>query len=222
MIEAVIFDIDGTLLDSVDLHAEAWQEALKHFGHDIQFERVRHEIGKGADQLLPALLPNDQLQVRGKKIEKFRSELFKSKYLPLVRPFPMVRELLERIRADGKRIALASSAKGDEIAKYKKIADIDGLVDVETSSDDAEKSKPHPDIFEATLGKLGGIDPATVIVIGDTPHDAAAAAKAGLRTIGVLCGGFPEEELRAAGCVAIYRDPADLLAGYDGSLLGSV
>lgn len=221
MVEAVIFDIDGTLIDSVDLHAKSWQETLQHFGYEHRFERVRREIGKGGDQLMPALLPKEVVELRGQEIEKYRSELFKRKYLSQVRPFPGVRELFERIKADGKKIALASSAKADELATYKKIANIDGLTDVETSSDDAEKSKPHPDIFQAAMEKLGFPSSANVIVIGDTPHDAAAASKAKLRTIGVLCGGFPEDELRAAGCFAIYRDPADLLTGYAQSPLST-
>ena len=219
MICAIIFDIDGTLVDSVDLHAKAWQEALEHFGHDLGFQQVRHEIGKGGDQLLPDLLHPRVVDSQGEEIKKYRTELFKRKYLSQVRPLPSVRELFERIRADGKKIALASSAKSDEIQTYKKLAHIEGLVDVETSADDAEQSKPHPDIFDVTLERLGGIDPAGVLVIGDTPHDALAASKARLLTVGVLCGGFPEEELRAAGCIAIYRDPASLLAGYDRSPL---
>jgi HAD superfamily hydrolase (TIGR01549 family) len=214
MIEAVIFDIDGTLVDSVDLHARAWHEALQHFGHVFPYQQVRHEIGKGGDQLLPDLLPPTVVNTQGEEIKQYRSELFKREYLSEVRAFPKVRELFERIRADGKMVALASSATSDEIEIYKKIANIEGLVDVEASADDAEKSKPHPDIFDATLERLGGINPAGVIVVGDTPHDALAASKARLLTIGVLCGGFPENELREAGCIAIYRDPAALLAGY--------
>jgi HAD superfamily hydrolase (TIGR01509 family) len=219
VIKAVIFDIDGTLVDSVDLHAQAWQFALRQFNYDFPFERVRRQIGKGGDQLLPALLPADVVERQGKEIEKYRSELFKREFLPRVRAFPAVRDLFERLRADGKRIALASSAKGDELETYKKIAGIGDLLEAETSSDDAEKSKPHPDIFEAALGRLGQVSPERMVVIGDTPYDAEAAAKAGLRTIGVLCGGFPEADLRAAGCIAIYRDPADLLARYDTSPL---
>jgi HAD superfamily hydrolase (TIGR01549 family) len=219
MIEAIIFDIDGTLVDSVDLHAKAWQEALQYFGHDFPFQQVRHEIGKGGDQLLPDLLPPKVVSSQGEEIKKYRGDLFKQKYLPEVMAFPNVRELFERVRADGKKIALASSAKSDEIAIYKKIANIEDLVDVDASADDAAKSKPHPDIFDATLEKLGGIDPASVLVVGDTPYDAVAASKARLLTIGVLCGGFPEAELLAAGCIAIYRDPTDLLAGYDNSPL---
>ena len=196
MIEAVIFDIDGTLIDSVDLHAEAWQVALGHFGHEHPFARVRHEIGKGGDQLMLALLPHDLVDGRGEEIEKYRADLFKRDYLSRVRPFPGVRELFERIKGEGLRIALGSSAKGDELEIYKGIADIAGICEAETSSDDAERSKPHPDIFEAAIEQLGGVAPADVIVIGDTPYDAQAASKAGLRTIGMLCGGFPEEELR--------------------------
>lgn len=219
MVRAVVFDIDGTLIDSVDLHAGSWREALKHFGHDVPFDKVRAQIGKGGDLLMPALLPDEEVRRRGEEIEAFRKDLFKREYLPRVKPFPGVRDLFERIRADGRRIALASSAKGDELERYKEIAGIPDLLDAETSSDDAEKSKPHPDIFEAALSRLGGIAAAEVVAVGDTPYDAESAGKAGLRTIGVLCGGWPESELRAAGCVAIYRDPADLLRHYDRSPL---
>ena len=126
-----------------------------------------------------------------------------------------MRELLQRIKQNSKRIALASSAKEDEVATYKKIAQIEDLIESETSSDDADKSKPHPDIFQAALSKLPGVTAEKVIVVGDTPYDADAAAKANLRTIGLLCGGWEERELRRAGCIAIYRDPADLLAHYE-------
>jgi HAD superfamily hydrolase (TIGR01509 family) len=130
-----------------------------------------------------------------------------------------VRELFERLRADGRRTALASSAKEDEVKVYKKIADISDLVEEQTSADDAERSKPHPDIFEAALERLGDVRPEEVCVVGDTPYDAQAAGKIGLRTLGLLCGGFPEEDLRAAGCLEIYKDPADLLARYEESLI---
>ena len=168
---------------------------------------------------MAALLPEEEVRRRGKEIEAYRLDLFKREYLPRVKPFPSVRELWERIKADGRRIALASSAKKEELERYKQIAGIDDLVDAETSSDDAEKSKPHPDIFEAALDRLEGIAAEDAIAVGDTPYDAQAAGKAGLRTIGLLCGGWPEEALREAGCIAIYRDPADLLRHYDQSPL---
>ena len=219
MVKAVIFDIDGTLIDSVDLHAEAWQEALRHFGHDLPCGQIRSQIGKGGDLLLLALLPKEEAERRGEEIEKYRLDLFRREYLHRVKAFPKVRELFERIKADGKRIALASSAKGEELANYKRIAGIEDLLDAETSADDAERSKPHPDIFQAALDRLSGIDPAEAIAVGDTPYDAQAAGKAGLCTIGLLCGGWPEQELREAGCTAIYRDPDDLLEQYDRSPL---
>ena len=219
MLKAIIFDIDGTLVDSVDLHARAWQQTFRHFGREVEFERVRHQIGKGGDQLMPVFFSKDELERFGEEMEKYRGELFKRDYLPRVRPFPQVRELFERIRNDGKRLALASSAKKDELKTYKELARITDLVEEETSADDAEKSKPHPDIFEAALAALGDVEADEAIVIGDTPYDAEAAGKIKLRTIGVLCGGFPEAELRAAGCARIYRDPADLLARYDSSPL---
>src|SRR5690349_5774703 len=144
-----LFDVDGTLVDSVDLHARAWQEALQHFGHRVAFEQIRAQIGKGGDQLLPVFLAEDELGRRGEVIEEYRGDLYKRKYLKRVRAFPRVRELFQALLRRGARIALASSAKGGELATYKEIARIDDLVEAETSADDAERSKPHPDIFAA-------------------------------------------------------------------------
>ena len=218
MIKAVIFDVDGTLVDSVAIHAKAWQEAFGAFGHDIPFEELRGQIGKGGDQLLPVFLSKEQIEAQGEKIDGCRAEIIKERFLAKIEAFPQVRALFERLRGDGIRIALASSAKGDELETYKKKADIVGLVEEETSSDDAERSKPHGDIFEAALGRLQGIAPGDAVVIGDTPYDSDAAGRVGLRTIGVRSGGFPDADLRNAGCVAIYDDPADLLARYDAFL----
>jgi HAD superfamily hydrolase (TIGR01509 family) len=211
---AAIFDIDGTLVDSVDQHARAWQEAFHDFGHDIDYAAIRGQIGKGGDQLLPVFLSADEMRAKAEPLEKHRSAIFKQKYLPQVIAFPEVRDLFEQLRADGKRLVLASSAKKDEIAVYKRIADIADLVSIEVAGDDVENSKPHPDIFESALHKLGPFRPAETLAIGDTPFDAQAARKIGLRTIGLLCGGFAESDLRKAGCAAICRDPAALLAQY--------
>lgn len=219
MIKAVIFDIDGTLVDSVDLHARAWQETFRHFGKEIPYEQVRHQIGKGGDQLMPVFFSKEELEDFGDEMEKYRGELFKRDYLPQVRAFAKVRELFQKIKDDGLRLALASSAKQEELEEYKRIANIEDLVEEETSSDDADKSKPHPDIFEAALEHLGDVEAHEAVVVGDTPYDAQAAGKINLRTIGVLCGGFPEAELKAAGCVQIYKDPADLLARYEETII---
>ena len=212
--DAVIFDVDGTLIDSVDLHARAWSDAFAAFGRDVPFGTVRGQIGKGGDQLLPVFLAPDEVETLGKQVEEKRSEIFKSRFLDTLKPFPGVRPLFERLRADGIRIALASSSKADELERYVRIAEIEDLIDEHTTSDDAARSKPHPDIFAASLDRLGNPDPSRVLVVGDTPYDAAAASKLAIRTIGLLCGGFPQADLRREGAIAIFRDPADLLARY--------
>jgi HAD superfamily hydrolase (TIGR01509 family) len=219
LLKAAIFDVDGTLIDSVDVHAQAWVEAFKEFGHEIEFDAVRSQIGKGGDQLMPVFLSKEEVAQKGEALNERRGEILKDRYLSKIKPFPDVRALFQRIKADGTRIVLASSAKGDELQFYKKLANIDGLTDAETSSDDVEKSKPEPDIFRAAMSKLGDVKAHEVVVIGDTPYDAQAAANAGLRTVGVLCGGFSEESLREAGCIAIYDGPLDLLLRYDSSPL---
>lgn len=215
--KAVIFDIDGTLVDSVDLHARAWQETFAHFGHRVSFSEIRAQIGKGGDQLMPVFLSKEEIASRGKAIEQYRSELYKKNYFSRVRPFPKVRELFEQLLDDEWKIALASSAKGDELETYKDLCRINDLVDVETSSDDAEKSKPYPDIFQAAVARLK-VSPQDCVVVGDSPYDAQAATKAGIRSIGFLCGGFSREDLNAAGYLYLYSDAADLLARYHESL----
>lgn len=217
---AVIFDVDGTLIDSVDFHAQAWVDAFADFGHAVSFERVRRQIGKGGDNLMPVFLTPAEIDREGEALEAHRGKLLKDRYLPRFRAFPKARQLVERVLAEGMRVALGSSAKEDELATYKRIAGIEDLIEIETSADDAENSKPSPDIFEAVLAKLGIVARDRVLVVGDTPYDAEAAGKAGLRTIGLRCGGWPTEELRAAGCIAVFDDPADLLTRFEESPLG--
>ncbi|MDQ3130415.1 MAG: HAD family phosphatase [Acidobacteriota bacterium] len=218
LIEAFIFDVDGTLIDSVDYHAEAWVKAFKKFGKGVKFYEARRQVGKGGDQFLPQFLLKKEIKEFGKAIEKERGEIFKREFLPKIKPFPGVRELFEKIKADEKPIVLASSANADEVEVYKKIAQIEDLIEAETSADDAEKSKPEPDIFVAALGKLGKInkklDKKKVVVIGDTVYDAEAAAKINLRTIGVLTGGWTEKELMSAGCSEVYRNILGISVNY--------
>jgi len=213
-VQVIVFDVDGTLLDSVDLHAKAWVDAFADYGHRLQLEDIRGQIGKGGDQLLPAFLTPEEIASRGEELEAHRAKLLKQRYLPLMKPFPKVRELLERVRNDGKKVALASSAKKDELEIYKEILNVEDLIDIETSSDDAEKSKPHADIFQAVLKRLGNAKPGNLLAVGDTAYDAQAAEQAGIRIVGLLSGGWSEKELRKAGCFAVYRDPADLLVRY--------
>ncbi|WP_201751895.1 HAD family hydrolase [Microvirga arsenatis] len=219
MIKAVIFDIDGTLIDTVDLHAEAWVKALAHFGYDIAFQDMRAQIGKGGDQILHGLLPPEAVERQSEEIKDFRASLFKREYLHKARAFPGVRALFERIRAAGQQAVLASSGTADEVERYKEIAGIADLIDGATSSDDAERSKPFPDIFQAALAKLPSVSPEQAVVIGDTPYDAEAARNAGTKSVGVLSGGFAEQALRDAGCMAVYEGPEHLLQHYDSSPL---
>lgn len=215
MAQAVIFDVDGTLVDSNELHAKAWADAFAEFGHKVAVAEARRQIGKGADQLMPVFLSRQELKDHGEALETRRGEIFKQQYLPKVVAFHGVRALMERLTADGLKLALASSAAKDELAAYKTIANIDDLIPTETSSDDAEQSKPHPDIVEAALERLHLAERHDALFVGDTPYDAEAAGRAGLRTIGVTCGGWSPAELRDAGCVAVYANPADLLKNFE-------
>ena len=199
MLRAFIFDIDGTLVDSNELHVDSWDRAFRKFGKHFPREALRAQIGKGSDQYLPEFLTSDEIDRFGKELDEYRSELFRKEYLPKVRPFPKVRELFQRIRDDHKRIVLASSGKKADTEYYVKLLKIDNLIEGYVSGDDAVNSKPASDIFAASLKKLGGISPADAVTVGDTRFDIEAARKTGLTTITFLCGGTSESVLREAG-----------------------
>ena len=218
MLKAALIDIDGTLIDSVDLHALAWQDAFAEFGHEVSFAEIRSQIGKGGDKLIPVFLSRPAQADHGTELDSWRSRHFKAEYLPLVRPFSGVPQLFKRVRREGLKIAIVSSAKKAELDSYLKIAGVTELVDATTSSDDVDESKPAPDAFEAALDKLG-LRADEAIAIGDTPYDAQAAGKATIRTLGVLSGGFAEADLRRSGCTDIYPGPAALLACFEHSAL---
>jgi HAD superfamily hydrolase (TIGR01549 family) len=147
-------------------------------------------------------------------IAQYRKQYYQDNLLEKVVPFPQVKELFQAIKADGIKIILASSARKETIAHYQQLLDIENLIDGATSTDDVEKSKPEPDIFQAAIAQLDDLSVSEIIVVGDSPYDAIAAAKIALQTIGLLCGGFDRETIRQAGCVAIYQDPTDLLNNY--------
>lgn len=218
MVEAVLCDIDGTLVQSNWLHAEAWQKAFGAIGIHLELEDVRRQIGKGGDELIPVFVPWWKRDAVEEPLKAFREYIFRQDYLARVEPLPRVREFVERVRAAGIKVALASSAHASELQEYKRIAKIEDLVNEETSADDADKSKPHPDIFAAALTRLK-LPPTKCVALGDTPYDAEAAGKAGMRTIGVMTGGWSREELMAAGCVEVYESVADLLEKFEQSAL---
>ncbi len=221
MLKAVIFDVDGTLVDSNDLHVQAWQEAFGLFGKVLSARAIHQQIGKGGDQLVPVFLSDAEVERFGSALQDCRGKLFLREYLPRVKPFPGVRELFLRLRAAGLRIALASSSPEREVQAHERLLGIGDLLATVTSADDADHSKPCPDIFVAALAGLRNVAPAEAVVVGDTPYDAIAARRAGMRTIAVLSGGFREAELREAGAVEVHRDIAELLRHYDRSLLAT-
>ena len=218
---AFIFDIDGTLVDSNELHVDSWDIAFRHFGKTFSREQLRAQIGKGSDQYLPEFLTAEEIKRFGKELDEYRSEVFRKEFLPRVRPFPKVRELFQRISDDDKRIVLASSGKKPDTEYYVKLLQVGDLIEGCTSGDDTEHSKPAPDIFSAALDKLSDVSARQAVAVGDTRFDVEAAAKTGLATIGVTCGGTSNEVLRSTGAIAVYRDPADLLHNY-GAIAGTL
>ncbi|CAF1087928.1 unnamed protein product [Adineta ricciae] len=216
-LDAVIFDVDGTLIDTVDYHAKSWYDALQHYNIKCNLPDVRMQIGKAADQLLPVFATEEQIKKYAEEIKARKARLFQDNYLEKVRPFPGVRELFEMIKKRNVRIALASSAQQDELELYKDIAKVSDLVDCQTSSNskDVKRSKPYPDIFLAAMKLLKNARNDRVVVIGDTPWDAQAALAAKLKIAGVLCGGFEEKLLRESGCQWIYPDILGLTKNYD-------
>ncbi|WP_235969705.1 HAD family hydrolase [Anaeromyxobacter diazotrophicus] len=207
----MLFDIDGTLVDSVDLHARAWQEALARYGKEVPYDEIRSQIGKGGDQLLPVFLNDEELERFGDDLAEYRTGLYQRQYLPWAKPFPGARELLARLKQGGELVGLASSCKRMELGYYLRMLGGASLIDAATTAEDAEQTKPHPDIFLACLDRLA-MDPDQAVAVGDSPYDAQAAARAGVHTVGLLSGGFEQRTLEEAGCVAIYQDCADLLA----------
>jgi HAD superfamily hydrolase (TIGR01509 family) len=218
MIKALLCDIDGTLVQSNWLHAEAWQVALGGVGVHVELEEIRRQIGKGGDELIPVFVPWWKRKHVEAALKEFRSLVFHQEYLSQVKPIPRVREFLLRLREAGIRLSLATSASKEDLLVYKKIAEMEDLIEEESSADDADRTKPHPDIFQATLKRLG-LKPSEVLALGDTPYDAEAAGHAGIWTIGVTTGGWSKRELLAAGCIAVYEDVGDLLDHFDESAL---
>jgi HAD superfamily hydrolase (TIGR01509 family) len=210
MVKAVLCDIDGTLVESNWLHAEAWQRAFAEMGIVVDRETVRRQIGKGGDELIPVFVPWWKRQAVETPLKSYRAWLFRQEFMSQVKPLPKVREFAEELKRRGVRFALASSANKNDLEDYKRIAHIEDLVDDATSADDVDRAKPHPDIFTATLKRLG-MKAKECIALGDTPYDAESAGKAGLRTIGVETGGWTHDELMDAGCVEVYASVANLL-----------
>ncbi|HEY3668377.1 MAG TPA: HAD family hydrolase [Polyangiaceae bacterium] len=214
-LKAVLLDVDGTLVDSNDAHAQAWLEVLQRSGYQTSFAQVRHLIGEGGDKLIPQVTRLAPDSHEAKRLSSERGALWKRVYLPQVRAFPKAEALLRRLSAAGLRLVVASSAKHEELQPLLELCGALPFILHETSSDDASHSKPDPDIVRVALHKAG-CGPGEAILLGDTPYDVAAAARAGVRSVALRSGGHSDSAL--AGALVIYDDVADLLANFSTSI----
>lgn len=212
----MIFDVDGTLVDSNDAHARAWEEALREAGSPAPFEKIRPLIGMGGDKIVPRLTAWSEDDPRVEKVGERRAQIFRERYLPHIRPFPGSRRLALALREGGLKLAVASSAKEEELQPLLERAGVADLIEHKASSGDAESSKPDPDIVQAALRRLG-LPKGEVVMIGDTPYDAEAATRAGIPMIAFRCGGWDDEALK--GAREIYDGPADLWERLPDSIL---
>ena len=216
MLRGVIFDIDGTLVDSNGAHARSWVETLAEAGYDVPFEVIWPMIGMGGDKLLPAAAGIESESRLGKKLSKRRWEIFEKQYLPALRPTPGARELAERLKGDGLKLVVATSAGGSELEQLLEAAGVADLMEARASASSARESKPDPDIVMAAV-RSSRIKPENLVMLGDTPYDVQAAIGAHVNPVVLLCGGWTIDEL--SGATAYYDNPADLLEWYDVSPL---
>ncbi|MEH1906922.1 HAD family hydrolase [Nostoc sp.] len=218
-LEGVILDVDGTLVLSNDAHANTWVEAFAAYDLEVTFETIKPLMGMGGDQLIPKVVPElNSEEGTGKAIAQLRKELLFDKYIPQITAANGSRNLILKMQKSGLHLVVASSASSQELDIMLKIAQVDDLLSEVTTSDDAEASKPAPDIVQAALNK-GQMTPDKVVMLGDSPYDIESAGKAGVGVIALRCGGFNDEQL--SGAIAIYDDPEDLLQHYDSSILGA-
>jgi HAD superfamily hydrolase (TIGR01549 family) len=210
--KGILFDIDGTLVDSNDKHTDCWVEAFAHFDKDVAWDAVRSQIGKGGDLLVPDLCDAREMRRFGEKIGDYRGKLWKKKYMESVEPFPGVKERLSELHERGIKLAFASSSNADEVEYYVQLLGADAWIEGSTSKKDAEFSKPSPEIFRAAL-EQAGTAPENTLVVGDTPYDILAAHRAALAVAAVLCGGFGRGTLSKAEF--LFDDVEELVRNLD-------
>jgi HAD superfamily hydrolase (TIGR01549 family) len=215
MARGVIFDIDGTLVDSNYLHTLAWYRAFAEAGEDVPAYRIHRCIGMGSAQLIKELIGRDQPDLSDAHSRQYRELREES------RLFDQARELLREIARRGGRVVLATSAKPEELEVLLRKLDAEDAIHEVISSEDVEAAKPEPDVFAKAL-EAGGLDPRRAVAVGDSVWDLAAAGRCGLRCIALLTGGTGGCELEAAGAAEVFSSPADLLERLDSSLVGSV
>jgi len=214
-LKAVLLDVDGTLVDSNDAHAQAWLEVFQRNGYPGTFEWIRELIGKGGDKLIPEVTGLAEDSHEAQRLSKERSVVFSREYLPQLQPFPQAETLLRRLHGMGLKLVVASSANPDELEPLLRVCGALPFVHQRTSSGDVDHSKPDPDIVQSALRKAE-CSAGEAVMLGDTPYDVQAASKANVPTIALRCGGHPDSAL--AGALAIYDDVADLMANFEQSV----
>jgi HAD superfamily hydrolase (TIGR01509 family) len=217
-LRAVLFDVDGTLVDTNYLHAVTWWQAFAQGGHYVPMTDIHHSIGMGSDQMLGRLLPADRDQGADEDLRASHDALYTT-YWSRLRPLPGAADLLRACKARGLRVVLASSAGQAESGVLRAALDAEDAIDDATFSGDVDRTKPAPDLVEVALEKAD-VPAEQAVFVGDTVWDARASRKAGVPCIGLLSGGIGREELADAGVALIYADPADLLARLPESLIG--
>ncbi len=217
-VRGVIFDVDGTLVDSNDAHAYAWVEAMAEQGYHVSFETVRPLIGMGGDKVLPLTLGIAKETEEGKRINQRRNEIFKQRYMPHLKAFPGAMALLERMHEQGLKLLIATSAEPDEAHALLQVIGPHAAILFAhyVSAKEVKRSKPDPDVVAAAVER-SGYSSQELVMIGDTPYDIEAAAQVNVKTIAFRCGGWSDKDL--AGAIMIYDGPADLLAHYETSVL---
>ena len=215
-LQGVLFDLDGTLIDSNDANARAWVEAMNDYGYPQPIEEIRRMVGMGSDNLILRALGLKKDDEIAKQIANQHSILLKANYLADLKPANGAKALVQRLHDEGFRLVLATSGKSDEADAMLELLGIAALIDVRATIDDAQNSKPAPDIILAALEK-SGLSADEVVLIGDTPYDIVAGQGAGVSVIAFQSGGWHGADLD--GAVAVYADPASLLTGYDDSIL---
>jgi HAD superfamily hydrolase (TIGR01549 family) len=213
---AAILDIDGTLVDTNYQHAMSWYKAFRQHGVVRPIWRIHRHIGMGGDQLVAAVGGEEVERRDGDDIRAAESALYLAE-IQSTSVLEGARELIEDLKAGGRKVVLASSAKEQEVDHYLDLLDARDLVDGWTTSADVENTKPDPDLVHAALDQLGGGD---AVMVGDTPWDVEAAEKAGVPTVAVLTGGFSEQELREAGAAAVFTSIVELREGLASTPLG--
>jgi HAD superfamily hydrolase (TIGR01509 family) len=209
---AVLFDVDGTLVDSNYLHVHAWYRAFADVGVDVEAWRIHRSIGMDGSTLLATLAENADDDTRS-RAKDLHSRYYKQT-ASLLRRLPGARELLERVKGLGLQIVLATSAPDDEFEILRDVLACDDLVDAVTSSKDVDTAKPQPDIIEVAIGRAG-VDAEHAVFVGDAVWDVEACQRAGLPTIAVLSGGVSRGELQTAGATAVFENPRDLCEHID-------